>query len=474
MIRVLFVVLAVVAMVLAIVLSKPFLYLVAVVLLVSAGGLLAAGVRRRHVRELEVVRPPVSDPKDELQALGIVGIRPKGNDRNGARMFEDEQNEDRVATEPDTWSKEPARPAEDPGTGMQPMSLEGNGPLFGQPLPPPVRDDADEKPVAQVKDTAVGSIRKKSRSARILVEGVSDSFDGEVMLSVLRGLRAALDANTVCLLRQDEGALSYSVEAVVSRNAFARNGGRFAVAEPLAAGHQTLEPLVVTCGAPGGFDPKRLGYYHEPIAVRQAAFVPIAGPDADSAWLLVADSMGAMGLDRSASKRTLGEFGRLVQSFVARGIPTPAPSTPTGVPLRPRREIIADEMDGARADGMPLALALVYLNRAEAIGESESGLIHDADAELRERLEANAADGRVERFGELTYGIFRRAEVDDAARWASDLQAGMARMSGLLEGGISVGIAMLGDRHDGPDQLRSDATAALRESYETGECIILE
>ncbi len=39
---------------------------------------------------------------------------------------------------------------------------------------------------------------------------------------------------------------------------------------------------------------------------------------------------------------------------------------------------------------------------------------------------------------------------------------------------MSVGIAMLDDRHDGPDELRSDATAALRESFETGECIILE
>jgi hypothetical protein len=152
----------------------------------------------------------------------------------------------------------------------------------------------------------------------------------------------------------------------------------------------------------------------------------------------------------------------------------PSRSTPAGVPLRPRREIIADEMEEARTGKAPLALALVYLNRAEAVGESGEGTLREVDSVFHERLQSSTSDGRVEKFGELTYGVFRRVEVDDAARWASDLQARMAGEAGLLEGGVSVGVAMLGDRHDGPDQLRSDATAALRESYETGECVILE
>ncbi len=481
MIRVLFVVLAVVAIVLAIVLAKPLLYLLAIVLLVSAGGMLAAGVRRRHVRELEVVRPPILDPKEELQSLGIVGIRPKGSADNGAGSFSapeaENGEEEEAAGEPFDRPKtsEPVRPsAREKESGMKPMSIGGNGPLFGSPPPAPPREDADREIATPVGETAVGSVRKKSRTARILVEGVSDTFDAEVMLSVLRGLRAAVDANTVCLLRQEDGALAYSVEAVVSRNAFARNGGRFAVSEPLVAGHRALEPVVLICGSPGGFDPKRLGYYHEPIAIRQAAFVPLAGPQNAVVWLLVADSMGDSGLDRAAARGTLGEFGRLVQSFITRGIPPLTRSTPTGVPLRPRREIIADEMEAARAGGGPLALALVYLNRAEAIGERGPVDVGEADAVLRERLEAAASGGRVERFGELTYGIFRRAQVDETALWASDLQAGMAREGGSLQGGVSVGIAMLGDRHDGPDELRSDATAALRESFETGECVILE
>jgi hypothetical protein len=488
MIRVLFVVLAVVAIVLAIVLARPVLYLGAIVLLVAAAAMLAGGMRRRHAREIKVVRPP-AEPRDELRDLGIVGIRPRGAGE-GADEPDDALAEEEPTSEPDEVreSGRPAAAARGAGrateaerrSGMKPMTIGGNGPLFGQPLTAareerkPEHGTPHSEHGAAGHEAGAGSVRKKSRTARILVEGVSDAFDGEVMLSVLRGLRAAVDATTVCLLRQEEGALSYSVEAVVSRNAFARNGGRFAVTEALLAGHRPLEPVVLSCAAPGGFEPKRLGYYHETIAIRQVAFVPMSGADGRAAWLLVADSMGDSGLERTAATRALAEFGRLVHSFVSRGMTAPSRSTPAGVPLRPRREIIADEMDAARDGRAPLALALVYLNRAESIGESGEGTLRDVDEAFHERLKSSTSDGRVERFGELTYGVFRCVEVDDAARWASDLQARMAGEGGLLEGGVSVGVAMLGDRHDGPDQLRSDATAALRESYETGECVILE
>ena len=472
MIRVLFVVLAVVAMVLAIVLGKTFLYLVAIVLLLSAGGMVAAGMRSRHMREKEVVGPPPVDPQDELKSLGIVGIRPKG----APTAEEDRDTDDDVVGEPvERPASAVARreTAGDAESGMKPMSIGGNGPLFSQPVPQPSQEERETE-TAVPRTESTGSVRTKPRTARILVEGVSDAFDGEVMLAVLRGLRAALDATTVCLLKQDEGATAYSVEAVVSRNAFARNGGRFAISEPLVAGHRPMEPVVTSCGTPGGLDPKKLGYYHEPIAIRQAAFVPLAGVEGGPPWLLVADSTDATGLDRSVSRRSLAEFARLVHSFVARGMPAPARSSPNGVALRPRREIIAEEMEEARSQRMPLALALVYLNRAEAIGESGENEVREADSLLVERLESNAESGRVERFGELTYGIFRHADLQESARWASDLQSTMALETGLLQGGVSVGIAMLDDRHDGPDELRSDATAALRESFETGECIILE
>ena len=54
------------------------------------------------------------------------------------------------------------------------------------------------------------------------------------------------------------------------------------------------------------------------------------------------------------------------------------------------------------------------------------------------------------------------------------VQRVMAEESGWLEGGVSIGIAVLQDRHEGPNDLRADATEALREAYQTGACTILE
>lgn len=481
MIRVLFVVLAVVAMVLAIVLSQPLLYLVAVVLLLAAAAILTAGLRRQHRRESEVVRPPAGEPSEDLRSLGIMEIRAKGSNGSATAPDEeiDEDEESEVLGEPVPVAPEPP-PKPESRPKAQPAAP-GDGTLFGDVTPARPREERRPAPEPAQAEAPRGdqpsgavAVRKRARTARIMVEGVSDTFDGEVMLSVLRGLRAALDATTVCLLRQEDGPLAYVVEAIVSRNAFARNGGRFQAVEPMIAGHRAMEAVIHPCNMPGGYEARRLGYYHETIAVHQVAFVPMTGRNGRGAYLLVADSMNDSGLEQAESVRVLEEFARLIHSFVAEGTPGPSRSMPTGVPLRPRREIIADEMEEARTERKPLALALVYLNRAESIGKGGEESIREAENVFQNRLRSVTRDGRVERFGELTYGVFRKAGVEDAAHWASELQARMAEEGGPLAGGVSVGIAMLGDRHDGPDQLRSDATDALRESYETGECIILE
>jgi hypothetical protein len=300
-----------------------------------------------------------------------------------------------------------------------------------------------------------------------MVEGVVDRLRGEVILSTLRGLRAAVDAITVAVVRQERAPLGYTVEAIVSRNSFARSGGRFAAVAPLVASGKSLSPVVERCNGRGGFDSKRLGYYHEPIAIHEVAFVPMAC--CEETFVLIADTMSDDVLGQPEASRMLREFARLIQALLAE--PARAQEDPAGHELRPRREIIAEEMEAARESSVPLGLALVYLNQAESLTESERP---ETESALAEKLQGAADGGRVERFGELTYGILRQQDVNDMARWASTLQSNFLGEAGSLQGGLSVGVAMLGDRHDGPDALRDDATAALRESYETGECIILD
>jgi hypothetical protein len=130
-------------------------------------------------------------------------------------------------------------------------------------------------------------------------------------------------------------------------------------------------------------------------------------------------------------------------------------------------------MEAANATEAPLALVLVHLNRAEAIARQGDDAVASTERLFRARLEQAAPGQRVERFGELTYGIFVRQGPADVEDWAIDLKETMDAETGDLEGGVSVGVVVQGDSHTDPEHLRADATAALRESYETGTCAIV-
>ncbi|PEN14401.1 hypothetical protein CRI94_05050 [Longibacter salinarum] len=141
---------------------------------------------------------------------------------------------------------------------------------------------------------------------------------------------------------------------------------------------------------------------------------------------------------------------------------------------RPRREIIAEEMEAADRHGTDIALVLVHLNRAEAIARAGDDAVESAEASLRSRLQEASPEHRVERFGELTYGVFFYGGIDKVEPWAIDLQETMDAATGELEGGASIGVALRGRRHETPEALRADATEALKEAYETGTCTIIQ
>ena len=56
----------------------------------------------------------------------------------------------------------------------------------------------------------------------------------------------------------------------------------------------------------------------------------------------------------------------------------------------------------------------------------------------------------------------------------SKLQDELLQEGEYFEGGVSIGIALLQDRHKDADDFRADATEALREAFESGATTIIE
>lgn len=135
--------------------------------------------------------------------------------------------------------------------------------------------------------------------------------------------------------------------------------------------------------------------------------------------------------------------------------------------LRPRNEIIAEEMAAARQVQEPLALALVVPRDAVEVAAKGSRAIAEAEQRLLKRLQGVAGSSRVEPFGELVVGVFCKAGPAFVEAWVERVEH-----SGP---DVQIGVALLRARHRTPEAFRADAETALREAYERKEdCVIVE
>ncbi|HAY35945.1 MAG: hypothetical protein P8H65_09485 [Rhodothermales bacterium] len=432
MLRVLFIILAVVSLSLAIVLGEAMLYALAAVLLIAAVGLMTAKMRRRHNDVPETFMQAPEQPEEDLAQLGIMEIKPVGD--AGADYDDDD---DDASDHPDK------------------VVLES---FFS---------DAPEN---KKRESTAGKARKKAPRPRIMVSEASTQSYADVLIPALRSLRASVDAYTVCLLRQEDVPLRYHIEVIVSQNSYARNGGSYSAKEPMLAGHRALVPVVYPRVGPNGFPKAKLGYYHEKINVRQVAMVPVPSKKHDDLFVLLVDTMNDDGLEAASVRVLLEQYARLVSTVLDTEAEGGLANLDENTPAKPRREIIAEEMERARTHERSLSLVLVYLSQAEELDVD----VDSVEESLCSRLKSIAVDARVERFGELTYGIFYQGSSQSVAGWAGRIQSAFPEDDDVLPGGVSVGAAVLGPRHVGPDELRSDATAALQEAFNTGECIIVE
>lgn len=421
----------------------------------------------RKYQEAQQFRKKGSDEsskarQEELSELGIMEVRPRSEKTSGEGQ-----------APPTAEEEPPASPAPSPP----------DSPAESRGAPSAPASTAEE---TDTDEAAVGETAEMG-SSEAAVEETAETGSGEAdaLTPYLESLRAALDAYTVGLLVQEEVALRYRIEAIVSQSDRVRTTGTFETEQPLLTASMSRHAVTIQAVGEDEVTQHQLGYYEEAEAVERIALAPVPAPEGHMTYFLVVDAKSGNRLEARRTQRLLARFaellGRLLEfertepepeSFVDPSVDQAAEKS-TEAP-RPRRDIIAEEMEQARQEARDLALALVYLNRAESIARDGDGAVATAEEALRTQLEQLAPRSRVERFGELTFGVFYSGNAANVEPWAERLQEEMGAASGTLEGGVSIGVALLADRHDDPDVLREDATEALRVAYETGTCTIVE
>lgn len=464
MIRALLAFVAVLVVVLAFIFNRPWLYGAAAASLIGILGVLA-----QHFWEAYQSRKTAdaaADPsgEDSLEDLGIMNVRPQEGE----------------ATEAQNGGDKAAAAAE---SEAQPSSSAAASEAD--------RSNSDEWPKNTLSDEEMATM-----AGRDAASPAAYSEERPVLGPFLESLRAVMGAQTACLLVQEEVVLEYRIEALASVQPSVQFTGTFETQEPLLSATMSRQPVTVcTVDDTARQD---LRYYDTVPAITQRALAPVSRPDTSATVFLMVDATAEVDLEASSARSLLEQFAETVPLLIDRdGSTRSAPATdeiesyagpdgeagtdsastsdadkePAEAP-RPRREIIAEEMDAADAASEALALVLVHLNRAESIARQGEKAVASAEQHLRSRLEDLAPGARVERFGELTYGLFVRRAVDEVEAWAADLQEAMAAETGTLEGGVSVGVAVRHEHHD-PEGLRADATDALLEAYETGTTTII-
>lgn len=451
MLRSLLTLLAVLITGLAVLFERPWLYVVTGLIVIGGLGLLGWWLWTAYATE-DRDRPRPSPDSEEadpsLEDFGIVDIKPENAQGRASSAGA------RESSASSSGREEPASsPIDSPTPAAKPSpSSEESGP------PAPSEDPAEEAPT---------------------------------LSPLLESLRSAIDARTVCLLIQEDVALTYRIEAIASTHPSVQTSGTFDTQTPLLTATMSREAVTLRPLAEEKLAIEDLRYYDDPPPVDHLAVAPVSRPNTSSTTFLLADAPAEADLGRSEARTFLKHFAETVALLLSNDSGPVSPSDPASAdesvngqdpastsPMdpsgdsdaspRPRHEIIAEEMESAEADDDDLALALVHLNRAESIARRGDEAVASAERLFHARLDQLVPSQRIERFGELTYGVFFRAGADAVESQVADLQNTMDREDGELEGGVSVGVAVWQDRSDKPKALRAAATEALREAYETG------
>ncbi|MDX1419808.1 MAG: hypothetical protein R3181_07575 [Rubricoccaceae bacterium] len=433
-------------------------------------GLAALGWQRSQ-RRMPRAASPLTGPND-LDRLGLSEVRP--------------------AAAPPPSAAAPAAPDPEP-TPAQPLEAAPDrmNPHDDAPLDETGVSSARPARSARPAETASPTPPGPSLPPDPYAAPQSSLWNGvapEAVTLLLASLRAALHAQSVALLRYDEGGDVYAVDALAGRGPETRTGAIPAAGSAL---HQVPGDRSISL-----LEDDALGalQYHDDPSERVGHAAALALDGLAARTLLVAD--GAAGSAPFAARHLtlFGEYADLLSHLLGAGSETQGDTPPDASavdapgavemeavagaapeeaapedaePIRPRAEIIAEEMAAARAAERPLALALVVPHDAEAVAKEGRAAVRAAEHALFERLRGVEGSARVEHFGELMAGVFCHSGPTFVEAWAERVAA-----SGSP---VHVGVALLRARHLDAEALRADAAAALRAAYDRGEdCVILE
>ncbi|MCY4672623.1 MAG: hypothetical protein OXD43_02460 [Bacteroidetes bacterium] len=276
---------------------------------------------------------------------------------------------------------------------------------------------------------------------------VRNPLEKHILVPVLRGMQAALDAHAVGLIqRTDE--YNYRVWGTVGLDWKSLRGESFTLRHNLL---QESEPAAIHAVGENGVPTSRLQYSRTPANITNLGIAAVG----QTSYLLLADAADESGLSHPRAKELLEVFGKTLSLMLYKEDPN-----------RPRREIIAEEMARARQQGTQLALAITVPQKADILTKSYGDVLSKTEKLFSECLQHAAPDSRVIKFGEITYGIFIDGQKEQLETWHKDIQIAIKNQGGLLTGGLYVGIARMTKKHKDPDDLRDEATRALVKAYE--------
>lgn len=510
MLRFLFFALAFVAALMAFVLDLLWLYAVAAGLVAAALVALVVVLKKEHTQSRKAYASSFTMPSDDMTSLGILEIRPKVKAPENEELQGDSlpAEEIEVLVSTDDVFAENATVVESPALAQTRNADETELPEWEdvieeameankiEALPDNVVTvevsdelidasvEAFEAGHPQPEEDRIAATGDMNREAQAIVataehhaEELSDpdagiGAGGQVVSvnACLRAVQTALGAHTVCLLKQRDFDTTYTIEGIVGKANLVKPSGRsFTAVQPLITEDMLVDPVGKLTVADGDFHPENLGYYTAPVAIQEVLFVIVRSPERNAMYFLLADTIKEKRFDTPRARALMLHFGHAIGVALQ-------PSEQDVMrkeKVRSRREIIAEEMVRARANKQPLALALVHLNGDEHLAAQGESAILAAEKALEDRLrQATLRRGRVERFGELTYGVLFDGTADEVEIWACDLRDMLAQQSGVFEHGVSIGAAVLHESHDSADAFRADATEAVTESYHSGACII--
>lgn len=517
MLRFLFFALAFVAALMAFVLDLLWLYAVAAGLVAAALVALVVVLKKQHTQSRKAYASSFTMPSDDMTSLGILEIRPKVKAPEHEEIQGDSlpAEEIEVLVRTDDVFAENAAVVESPALAQTRNADETELPEWEDVIEEAIETReiealADDVAMVEASDelveasaevfeasaetfeaghpqpeedriAATGDMNREAQAIAATAEHHAEELSdpdagvgaGGQVVSVnacLRAVQTALGAHTVCLLKQRDFDTTYTIEGIVGKANLVKPSGRsFIAVQPLITEDMLVDPVGKLTVADGDFHPENLGYYTAPVAIQEVLFVIVRSPERNTMYFLLADTIKEKRFDTPRARALMLHFGHAIGVALQ-------PSEQDVMrkeKVRSRREIIAEEMVRARANKQPLALALVHLNGDEVLAAQGESAILAAEKALEDRLrQATLRRGRVERFGELTYGVLFDGTADEVEVWACDLRDMLAQQSGVFEHGVSIGAAVLHESHESADAFRADATEAVTESYHSGACII--